>query len=270
MFDELRDAPPARLSVPILRAWDPADSLEARADADTGMPVLSGHFSKFGNWYRISSLYEGNFLERVAKGAFTKTITEGRAQMRVLFQHGMDPQIGDKVLGPIETLQEDRQGPFYEVPLLDTSYNRDLAPGLLRGLYGASFRFEVVKDKWDHKPQRSEHNPDGIPERTITEARVYEFGPVTWGANPEATATARSMTDRYYDFLRTSSPDVFEGAVLAIRSSRTPAGPTTGAATPDDEPREHSEVPVNEPRSIKAEALALARARALAKQETPS
>ena len=269
MLDELRDAPPARLPVPILRAWDPSDSMEVRSADDGGMPVLSGHFSKFGNWYRISSLYEGDFLERISKGAFAKTIAESRAQMRVLFQHGMDPQIGDKVLGPIEDLLEDRQGAYYRVPLLDTSYNRDLAPGLVAGLYGASFRFAVVKDKWDHNPKRSEHNPDGVPERTITEARVFEFGPVTWGANPEATASARSMTDRYYDFLRTNSPDVFEGALVSIRSSRTPAALVAlEPQAPADEPHEHSEVVVA--RSIKAEALALARARALAKQETPS
>ncbi len=263
MFDELRDAPPARLPVPILRAWDPTDSMEVRAESG-GMPVLSGHFSKFGNWYRISSVYEGDFLERVVKGAFSKTMAESRAQMRVLFQHGMDPQIGDKVLGPIADLAEDRQGAYYRVPLLETSYNRDLAPGLIAGLYGSSFRFTVVKDKWDHKPQRSEHNPDGIPERDILEARVFEFGPVTWGANPEATATARSMTDRYYDFLRANSPEQFEGALVSIRSSRTPAAPSTGAATPADEPPTgHSEVPVPA-RSIKTEAMALARARALA------
>ena len=269
MDDELRDAPPARLPVPILRALQPTDSVEVRSADDGEMPVMSGHFSMFGNWYEVNSWIEGRFLERIARGAFTKTIAEGRKNMRVLFEHGMDPQIGNKVLGPIEDLGEDKRGAYYTVPLLDTSYNRDLAPGLREGLYGASFRFSVIKDEWDHKPKRSDANPDGIPERTITEARVFEFGPVTFGANPEATASARSMTDRYYDFLRASSPEQYEGALVSIRSSRTPAAPVAlEPQTPADEPREHSEVIVARP--IKAAALALARARALAASETRS
>ena len=54
--------------------------------------------------------------------------------MRVLFEHGMDPQIGNKVLGPIEDLGEDKRGAYYTVPLLDTSYNRDLAPGRIEAV----------------------------------------------------------------------------------------------------------------------------------------
>jgi hypothetical protein len=57
-----------------------------------------------------------------------------------LFQHGMDPQVGDKPLGPITRLEETDAGGYGEVPLLDTSYNRDLLPGLKAGLYGASHR----------------------------------------------------------------------------------------------------------------------------------
>jgi len=46
-------------------------------------------------------------------------------------------------------------------------------------------------------PSRSTFNPDGIPERTITEAQVMEFGPVTFPAYSRATAGVRSLTDWY-------------------------------------------------------------------------
>ena len=173
------------------------EGVELRDSSEDGLPTLTGHFAVFDEWTEINSSFEGNFLERIAPGAFTKTFSEQRDEIRALFQHGHDPQIGDKPLGPVEALEEDERGARYEVPLLDTTYNRELLPGLKAGLYGASFRFRVVKENVDRKPERSEQNPDGIPERTVQEAQVYEFGPVTFPAYPAATAGVRSMTDEY-------------------------------------------------------------------------
>jgi HK97 family phage major capsid protein/HK97 family phage prohead protease len=180
----------------LVRAVFPAD-LELRDNGDA-TPTLHGHFAVFNTFTEIKSMFEGNFLERIAPGAFSKTIKENAANMRVLFQHGRDPQIGDKVLGVPSVLEEDSVGARYEVPLFDTTYNRDLEPGLRAGAYGASFRFQVVKEEIDQEPKRSDHNPDGLPERTIQEARVMEFGPVTFPAYADATAGVRSLTD---DFL---------------------------------------------------------------------
>lgn len=161
------------------------------------MPTLVGHFAVFDRWTEIDSLYEGRFLERISPGAFRKTMQENRRGMRVLFNHGRDPQIGDKVLGPIRELREEDEGAYYEVPLLDTSYNRDLLPGLEAGLYGASFRFKVMREEIVDQPEPSEHNPSGLPERTIKEAMLREFGPVTWPAYADASAGIRSLTDEF-------------------------------------------------------------------------
>jgi HK97 family phage prohead protease len=158
-----------------------SEAPELRAAAEGGMPTLHGHFAVFNKWTEIDSIFEGRFLEQLAPGAFAKTIKENRANMRVLFQHGKDPQIGNKPLGPIDVLEEDATGARYEVPLLDTTYNRDLIPGLEKGLYGASFRFRVTREDVNNKPERSSANPDGIPERTIREVQLQEFGPVTSG-----------------------------------------------------------------------------------------
>lgn len=171
------------------------DDTEGDGDA---LSTMTGHFSAFDTWYEIDSWFEGRFLERVARGAYKKTIRENRDAMKVLYDHGMDFQIGNKVLGPIDVLREDDVGAYYEVPLLDTSYNRDLLPGLRAGVYGASMRFRVIREEWHDEPGVSEHNPDGLPERTIKETRVYEFGPVTFPANPGGTAAARSLTDDFH------------------------------------------------------------------------
>lgn len=226
ILTELRSAPPATLEIPVLRAV--SERSEVRAEADGGAPSMVGHFSVFNRWYEIDSIFEGRFLERVAPGAFTKTFSERAADIKVLFQHGMDFQVGDKVLGQTQELTEDSVGAFYEVELFDTTYNADLLPGLRAGVYGSSFRFRVTKDEWANEPEPSDHNPNGIPERTIREVNVFEFGPVTFPANPEATAGVRSMTDAFYEH----EPQRFQEAARHARDLRTPAGQGAAQGTP--------------------------------------
>jgi HK97 family phage prohead protease len=180
--------------------FTPADELrDAGTDLEDGhLGLLRVLFSPVNEWTRITSMWEGDFMERFAPGAWRKTIREQRDRIRSLFQHGMDPQVGDKPLGPITLLEENDRGGYGEVPLLDTSYNRDLLPGLKAGLYGASHRFSVLREEVIDQPEPSDGNPHGLPERTVKEARLMEFGPVTFPAYAGATAGVRSLTD---DFL---------------------------------------------------------------------
>ncbi len=223
----------------VVRAVDADVELRDGAAVDGSLGTLDGHFSQFNRWYEVASAWEGNFMEQIAPGSFVQTIEEDRAAMRVLFDHGYDPQIGNKVLGPIESLAEDKTGPAYEVPLYDTSYNRDLLPGLKGGQYGASFRFRVREETWVDEPKPSRDNPKGLPERTITNAKVMEFGPVTFGANPGATAGVRSMTDQFYDQLAQRDTTAYAEAARAAGIDLTgrpgAEGAGGGDATPDPE-----------------------------------
>lgn len=171
-------------------------SCELREGGD-GKPVLAGQLAVFNEWSEISSRHEGHFMERMAPGAFTKTIRENRERMRVLFHHGKDPSIGMKPLGPISRLDADESGVNYEVPLLDTSYNRDIEEMLLAGVLGSSFAFEVLKDDRKRRPGRSAHNPKGLDERTVLEVRMREFGPTPFPAYASATAGMRSISDTF-------------------------------------------------------------------------
>lgn len=172
-------------------------SVERSADGES--TKLRGHFSVFNTWTLIDSAYEGTFLERFAPGAFKKTFEESsgkRDKIKVLFQHGRDPQVGKKPIGSIAALREDETGAYYEVDLFgDASYVRDLIPALRSNTYGASFQFQVVREDVNFDPEPSDYNPEGLPERTVTEAKVYEFGPVTFPAYDDATAGMRSQTD---------------------------------------------------------------------------
>jgi HK97 family phage prohead protease len=177
-----------------------APLLARAATAEDGARHLVGHFATFNRWTEIDSWSEGHFMERIAPGAFRKTFTERADQIKVLYDHGYDPTLGNKPLGSIVELDEDGTGARYDVALIDTDYNRDfIIPAADAGLLGASFRFRVLGEKVDKSPERSEHNPNGIPERTVTEVKLFEFGPVTFPAYPDGTTVGlRSDTDRLF------------------------------------------------------------------------
>lgn len=220
---------------------------EGEAADDGRLATLEVDFSRFDTWYEIDSFWEGRFLERVTKGAFKRTIDaakrdDGTFSTKILFNHGFDMYVHDKVLGVPEMLEERDDSPHMEAGLLDTSYNRDLLPGLRAGAYGSSFMFEVMRDEWDHEPQASDDNPDGLPERTVTEVRLYEAGPVTWPANPEATAGVRSGTDWYAEQVQQRDQDRYDELVRSFAAFRalhglgTPQGFATPAASEPETP----------------------------------
>ncbi|HEX6968188.1 MAG TPA: HK97 family phage prohead protease [Micromonosporaceae bacterium] len=206
---------------------------------DGRLATLELHFSRFDTWYEIDSAWEGRFMESIKRGAFRKTMKERGNQVKVLFNHGFDPQIGDKALGVPEVLEERDDAPYLQAPLLDTSYNRDLLPGLRAGAYGSSFMFEVIRDEWNMEPEKSDHNPEGLPERTIKEVRLFEAGPVTWPANPEATAGVRSGVDWYAEQLQRRDQDRYDqlarsfAAFRALVGLGTPAEGAASQATPN-------------------------------------
>lgn len=211
---------------------------ELRAESDGGDgSLMHGHFSLFDTWYEINSYFEGNFIERTAPGSFKKTMRERRDLIKVNFDHGYDPHVGKAPLGPIDDLREDDLGAYFEVPLLDTDYNRDRILPMLRGqlmngeargsVLGSSFRFRVTREEWVKNPKKSEYNPDGLPERTIREVALYEFGPVVFPASPTADAGARSLTDDFY-------ARRLNQMGTAHRAAQHLASLSAGSATDDD------------------------------------
>lgn len=180
----------AALTLELLRAEDEDTS-------DGRLATLVGTLAEYGQWAEIRSEFEGHFMERVMPGSFTRTFAENRARMRVIFDHGLDRFIGRKPLGPLEDVADDGQRIRYRVAMLDTDYNRELLPGLRAGLYGSSWRMDVLKKRDVMRPQRSDYNPEGLPERTIFEMRVAELGPTPFPAYVTTTAGLRSLTDDY-------------------------------------------------------------------------
>ena len=177
-------------------------SMRATGDGNTlvGYPIV------FNTWTEISG-WEGHFLERVDPAAVTKTLKERWDQIKVLFNHGFDPQIGDKPLGKPAVMEPRDFGLWTETPFADTSYNQDLRELIGTGVIdGMSFRFTVLREEVETDPPVSEANPKGLEERTIKELRLYEFGPVTFPAYEASTAGVRAR-DAYQAWRTVHSAD---------------------------------------------------------------
>ena len=234
-------------ALPSLRAARAESEADEATPADGRLATLEVNFSAFGNWYEIDSWWEGRFLERVVKGAFKRTIARNGDNVKVLFNHGFDFNIGDKILGVPELIEETDGFARLEAPLLDTSYNRDLLPGLRAGGYGSSFMFEVLSESWNHEPEASDYNPNGLPERSVTEVGLFEAGPVTWPANPEATSGVRSGTDWMIERARDRDPEAHEDLVRSLAGFRAMHGLRSpldeGHATPSDPDLDAATVP---------------------------
>lgn len=181
---------------------------ELRAKGSGNGSTMVGHFAVFDQWTEIHSWYEGDFLERIAPGAFADVFARGD-HVKVLFDHGADPSIGNKPLGVVTSLSEDATGARYEVDLFtDATYVSDLLPALGRNAHGqseldASFRFRVAGEQRSRPSKPTAHNPEMLDERTITKVEpLYEFGPVGFGAYSGATAGLRSRgSDPFYERL---------------------------------------------------------------------
>jgi HK97 family phage major capsid protein len=209
-------------------------------DDEAGNGTLFGHFAKFDEWTKIDSAFEGTFMERVAPGSFAKTFAENRHRIKITLNHGQDPQLGDKPIAVPETLAEDDDGAYYEAPLLD-GVPPLVVSGLRKNAYGSSFRFRVTREDYNKSPKAAAHNPDALPERTIREVELYEFGPVTYPAYAGATASIRSATDDYYRHLiPPDAPSVDAGAQPHLEPERRdePADPPPQVAAdiPQDPP----------------------------------
>jgi uncharacterized protein len=194
--------------------------------------LLVGYAAVFNEETVIDS-WEGKFIERIAPGSFRKTLRERGDQIKVLFNHGMDPQIGDKPLGKPAVIKEDERGLYVEVPLDDTSYNADIKALLRSGaLDGMSFRMTVLEDKWE-EPE------DGLPIRTIKQVRLYEFGPVTFPAYAATQAGVRAHAPTAFEAWRsaTGTPKTTVPTEERDDQQDPPAGEdATGAESTDSGP----------------------------------
>jgi HK97 family phage prohead protease len=152
-------------------------NVEAR-QAEDGTMRLSGYAAVFNN-----DSVPLPFIERIAPGAFRKTLTE-TPDVRLLINHEGLPLARTKN-GTLR-LNEDETGLYMDADLPDTQAARDLYTLVERGdVDQMSFAFRVIRQKWN----------EGRTERTLTELSLADgdVSVVTYPAYPTTTVEAREQ-----------------------------------------------------------------------------
>lgn len=105
--------------------------------------VLSGYAASYNDPTAI-----GTFTERIAPGAFTRSLASGR-DVLALLDHRPDVLLGRTRSGSLK-LSEDANGLRFELQLPDTAAARDVIALAERGdLGGMSFGFVATDEAWD-------------------------------------------------------------------------------------------------------------------------
>src|SRR5690606_32247160 len=157
----------------------PLETLEVRAE--DGKRKIVGYAAVFE---QLSEPLYGGFREKIARGAFKKTLRE--ADVRALWNHDPNYVLGRTKSGTLK-LHEDDRGLAIEIDPPDTQWARDLMTSIERGdIDQMSFGFRVVKDDWERKP-------DGTIIRTLKEVQLFDVSPVTFPAYPQTSVQVRDM-----------------------------------------------------------------------------
>ena len=154
---------------------------DIRADGE-GM-TFDGYAAVFNS---DSNPLPGWGTERIAPGAFTKTLTEKR-NIRMFLNHNSDLLLASTRNGSLR-LTEDDHGLKVEADLAPTTTGRDLAILAARGdVDSMSFGFQPAK----YMPR-----DDGVDGTIHTEVRLWEVSPITsWPAYDATSAFVRHLAE---------------------------------------------------------------------------
>lgn len=150
-----------------------------------GKPMIAGYAAVFGK--RSQDL--GGFVEDIHPGAFERTLRT--ADVRALANHDSNMLLGRSKSGTLR-LGTDSGGLHYEIdPNMEDPIGCSAVARVERGDWdGSSFSFRTVGpngDKWDYGTDPAQ--------RTLLEVELYDVGPVTFPAYPDASSVVRSAVE---------------------------------------------------------------------------
>lgn len=168
-------------------------AVTARADSDKR--TIEGYASVYYDGTPETEYWLwSDCVERIAPGAFDRAIKED--DCRALFNHDSNCVLG-RTTNKTLRLNSDKKGLRYEIDPPDTQLGRDVQELLKRGdVSGSSFGFEIRKVKWEEE-RDAENRTTYI--RTITEAKLWDVGPVTYPAYEGASSGVRGNRSRDRD-----------------------------------------------------------------------
>jgi HK97 family phage prohead protease len=143
--------------------------------------VISGFAVVFGD----ETVIGGDFRERIAPGAFTRTLKE-RPDVVMLLNHDSGRVLGRAGAHTL-SLREDRAGLYFALTVDPTTPEGQTALGTVgrQDVRGCSFGFQVRAETWDD-------GGDRLPLRTITDVDLYELTLTAFPAYETTSAGLRS------------------------------------------------------------------------------
>jgi HK97 family phage prohead protease len=161
--------------------------LDLKPGASTGdfksIGRLVGYAAVFNSDSETLQGPKGPFIERIAPGAFTRTLRESPGVL-ALWQHETNSPLARAPHGGL-SLSEDEVGLQVAISLPATSLARDALELVRAKIVDAmSFGFRAVRDSWS--------TAKGIAVRTLHDVDLIEVSPVTWAAYAATTLDARA------------------------------------------------------------------------------
>lgn len=159
-------------------------TITQRVSGDDDKPMIEGEAAVFnqetviGTWFR----------EMIAPGAFKRVLSE-KPDVVAALNHNWDQVLGRTTAGTL-TLDETEKSLHYAIDINpDDTEAMNTYRKVKRGdVNQASFAFTVRAEEWVNPASAGE-----LPLRIIKEVdQLYDVGPCTFGAYPEASAVARS------------------------------------------------------------------------------
>ena len=162
--------------------------LEVRA-IDGQAPTIAGYAVVFDSWSEVMIDGRGRpFRERIAPTAFDRALSAG-PDVRALWNHNSDFPLGRTRNGTL-AIRKDGGGLRVEVTPPATTWGRDAVESIRRGdVSGMSFAFAPKRDNGDTWAKGA----DGVAERTLIDADLFEVSPVVFPAYPATTVGVRAM-----------------------------------------------------------------------------
>lgn len=163
-----------------------------RAVAPTHFSSSPGTLVAYAATYNTLSSDLGGFREKIANGAFDKSLQAGD-DVRALIGHDPNLIVGRTKNGTLR-LASDVKGLRTQCTLPDTSYARDLLESVNRGdISECSFGFTVDDDSWTDEDDPDERGAR-IKVRTLRSVRLVDCSYVAYPAYPGTSVSAEPKT----------------------------------------------------------------------------
>lgn len=162
---------------------------ELRAIREDGKPSrLIGYAAVFNKPSERMVSWEGDFIEFIDPGAFTRTLADGDDVQANVGHRGGVQALGRTTSGTLK-LSVDGTGLLSEIMPPDTQAGRDIMELVRRGdLSKMSFAFQTVTDKVERGKDITD--PDV---RTLLEVKLFDVSIVDRPAYPDTSVALRSI-----------------------------------------------------------------------------